>query len=85
MPVISEAAPRPYRQQPRSPIACHCEWVTEQEIRAALDGPLPAGTLGGLKRRTRCAMGRCQGFGCSGALARLAPHLVEVGQVEAAA
>ena len=37
----------------------------ESEIEAAFEGPLPAGDLGGLKRRTRCMMGRCQGFYCS--------------------
>ena len=85
MPAISEAAPRPYRQPERSPIVCHCEWVTENEVKAALAGPAPAGTLGGLKRRTRIAMGRCQGFGCSGALARLAPHLLDTPLADAAA
>lgn len=75
MPAIAEALPRPYRQSPRSPIVCHCEWVTENEVRNALEGQAAAGTLGGLKRRTRIAMGRCQGFGCSGALQALAPHL----------
>ncbi len=39
--------------------------MTRGEIEAALAGPLPAGDLGGLKRRTRCMMGRCQGFYCS--------------------
>ncbi len=85
MPAISQLALRPYQQSPRSPIACHCEWVTEQEIRASLGGPLPAGTLGGLKRRTRAAMGRCQGFGCSGAIAKLAPHLAEIDSVKSPA
>jgi glycerol-3-phosphate dehydrogenase len=46
-------------------ILCHCEWVTRAEIAAALQGPLPAGDLSGLKRRTRAMMGRCQGFNCS--------------------
>ena len=41
--------------------------MTEDEIAAALSGPLPAGDLGGLKRRTRALMGRCQGFNCLGA------------------
>ncbi|MCT7341228.1 hypothetical protein N5K55_12665 [Pseudomonas aeruginosa] len=36
--------------------------VTRREILAALEGPLPAGDFGGLKRRTRACMGRCQGF-----------------------
>ncbi|MDQ6435335.1 NAD(P)/FAD-dependent oxidoreductase [Mesorhizobium sp. LHD-90] len=85
MPAISEALPRPYRQPDRSPIVCHCEWVTEREVEAALAGLAPAGTLGGLKRRTRIAMGRCQGFGCSGALARLAPHLLDTAAADVAA
>ena len=46
-------------------IVCHCEWVTRTEIENALDGALPAGDIGGLKRRTRAMMGRCQGFYCS--------------------
>lgn len=84
MPSIAESLPRPYHQPGRSAIVCHCEWVTEQEIRQALDGLIPAGTIGGLKRRTRAAMGRCQGFGCSGALARIAPHLYGTAAQEAA-
>ena len=58
--------------------------MTEREVSQALEGPLPAGTIGGLKRRTRAAMGRCQGFGCSGALARIAPHLYGTSAHEAA-
>ncbi|MEQ1956917.1 (2Fe-2S)-binding protein [Mesorhizobium sp. CN2-181] len=46
-------------------IVCHCEWVTRDEIEGALEGPLPAEDLGGIKRRTRAMMGRCQGFNCS--------------------
>lgn len=75
MPNLAADAPRPYQRPGRSPIACHCEWVTEREIAAALASDLPPGTLGGLKRRTRLMLGRCQGFGCAGAAARLAPHL----------
>jgi glycerol-3-phosphate dehydrogenase len=39
--------------------------VTRPEIENALGGTLPASDLGGLKRRTRALMGRCQGFYCS--------------------
>ena len=46
--------------------------MTRAEIEAAFTGPLPAGDLGGLKRRTRCMMGRCQGFYCSARVAELA-------------
>jgi glycerol-3-phosphate dehydrogenase len=50
--------------------------VTKGEIVAALQGPLPAGDLGGLKRRTRCMMGRCQGFYCTRRVIEIAaPHL----------
>ena len=50
--------------------------VTRAEIVAALEGPLPAGDLGGLKRRTRCMMGRCQGFYCTRRVLEIAsPHL----------
>jgi glycerol-3-phosphate dehydrogenase len=75
MPNLCEAMPRPYEQRGRSPMVCHCEWVTEAEVKAALDAPVPAGTLGGLKRRTRAMMGRCQGFGCAAAVRALAPAL----------
>ena len=52
-------------------IVCHCELVTRREVEAALSGPLPAGDFGGLKRRTRAGMGRCQGFYCNARLAAL--------------
>lgn len=52
-------------------IVCHCEKVTLREIENAFEGPLPAASLQGLKRRTRVAMGRCQGFNCLGRLSSL--------------
>lgn len=53
-------------------IVCHCEMVTQREIKAVLESDLlPVGSLAGLKRRTRATMGRCQGFYCSGRLAEL--------------
>jgi glycerol-3-phosphate dehydrogenase len=77
---ISEAAPRAWATAGNGGIVCHCELVTRREIEAALDGPLAAQSLAGLKRRTRVTMGRCQGFYCLGALAsltagRFAPEL----------
>jgi glycerol-3-phosphate dehydrogenase len=77
MPNLSASSPRPYEQPGRSAIVCHCEWVTETEICAALDAPIAPGTLGGLKRRTRAMMGRCQGFGCTAAVQSLAPKLFQ--------
>ena len=45
--------------------------VTRREIEAALASPFPTGDLGDLKRRTRCTMGRCQGFNCIGRIEEL--------------
>jgi glycerol-3-phosphate dehydrogenase len=71
MPNLCEERPRPWQQAGRTEIICHCEGVTRAEIEAALVGPLPARSLGGLKRRTRCMMGRCQGFYCTAMVAAL--------------
>lgn len=84
MPNLDQARVRPYQAAGHSQIACHCEWVTEGEIRDALEAAPAPGTLGGLKRRTRAMMGVCQGFGCSGAVSRLAPHLYSGTLAEAA-
>jgi glycerol-3-phosphate dehydrogenase len=72
VPNLAEDRPRPYALPGRTEIICHCELVTRAEIEAALEGPLAAGTMGGLKRRTRCMMGRCQGFYCSRRVMELA-------------
>lgn len=68
---ISEYAPRDWQDAEHGGIVCHCELVTRREVLAALDGPLPARSLAGLKRRTRVTMGRCQGFFCSAELSRI--------------
>ena len=53
--------------------------MTEGEIRDALDAPVPARDLGGLRRRTRATNGRCQGFFCGAAVAaRLADSVTRV-------
>jgi glycerol-3-phosphate dehydrogenase len=65
MPNIADHLARDFQEPGYGEIVCHCEMVTRREIEAALTGPLPAGNLGGLKRRTRAMMGRCQGFYCS--------------------
>jgi glycerol-3-phosphate dehydrogenase len=75
MPNIGEQGERPYqradliaRDSDYGRIVCFCERVTQGEIRDALDGPLPAVDLDGLRRRTRAHMGRCQGFFCGAEL-----------------
>lgn len=72
VPNLCEERARGWQRSDAGEIVCHCELVTRAEIEAALSGPLPAGDLGGLKRRTRCLMGRCQGFYCSGRVAQIA-------------
>jgi len=49
-------------------ILCHCERVSEEEIRAAARGPFGATSVGALRRRTRALNGRCQGFFCAAAV-----------------
>ncbi|GAA3889876.1 NAD(P)/FAD-dependent oxidoreductase [Leifsonia kafniensis] len=75
VPNLGESFPRPYqqaeliREDPAyGEIVCFCERVTKGEVRDALNSPVPPGDLGGLKRRTRVMMGRCQGFYCGAAI-----------------
>ena len=46
-------------------VICRCELVTEGEIVDAINRPVGATTLDGVKRRTRAGMGRCQAGFCS--------------------
>ncbi len=78
MPNIGEAFIRPYQSEEMiranadyGRIVCHCERVTRGEILDAMQTPIPARDLDGLRRRTRAGMGRCQGFYCSAAVAAL--------------
>lgn len=71
VPNLAEHRPRPWRQGGSGEIVCHCERVTRGEIEAALEGPLAARDVGGLRRRTRCMLGVCQGFYCAGRIAAL--------------
>jgi glycerol-3-phosphate dehydrogenase len=72
VPNLAEHRPRPWRSGASGEIVCHCERVTRGEIEAALEGPLAALDVGGLRRRTRCMLGACQGFYCAGRIAALA-------------
>ncbi len=71
MPMLAEAEDRDWTHAGYGEIVCHCEMVTRREIEAALSGILPAADMGGLKRRTRAGMGRCQGFYCNARLAAM--------------
>lgn len=46
-------------------IVCRCEGISEGEIRDAVNRPVGARSLDGVKRRTRAGMGRCQSGFCS--------------------
>ncbi|MFO1352988.1 MAG: NAD(P)/FAD-dependent oxidoreductase [Gammaproteobacteria bacterium] len=71
VPNLAEHRERDWQRPGGGEIVCHCEWVTRREIEAALAGLAPATDLGGLKRRTRATLGRCQGFHCLGRIAAL--------------
>ncbi|MGB5705763.1 MAG: NAD(P)/FAD-dependent oxidoreductase [Arenicellales bacterium] len=68
---ITEIQERDWQKPDNGGIVCHCELVTRREIDQALSGPVPVASLGGLKRRTRVTMGRCQGFYCTAALSEI--------------
>lgn len=46
-------------------IICRCETVSEGQIMEAINRPLGAKTMDGIKRRTRAGAGRCQAGFCS--------------------
>lgn len=60
-------------------IICRCEGISEGEILDAVHRLPGAGTLDGVKRRTRAGMGRCQGGFCSPKIMEL---LVREGKAE---
>ncbi len=78
LPNLAEPCERDWQRPDHGEIVCHCEMVTKREIEAALDSAVPPGDFGGLRRRTRAGMGRCQGFYCNAHLAELAKGKVAV-------
>lgn len=71
MPNLSETCERDWQRADHGEIICHCELVTRREIDATFSSPVPPGDFGGLRRRTRAGMGRCQGFYCNAQLAAM--------------
>jgi len=78
MPNLGEAFKRPYQDESAiasnsqyGEIICHCERATRGEVMDALDSEIPPTNLGGLGRRTRAGLGRCQGFYCHSELRKL--------------
>ncbi len=71
MPMLAQDNTRSYQEGDGTEIICHCEGVTRGDIERALSAEIPAQSLGGLRRRTRVMMGRCNGFYCSARVAEL--------------
>ena len=81
---IGETGLRPFADAERiardptyGDVVCFCERATRGELRDAFRGEIPPLDIGGLKRRTRATMGRCQGFYCG---AEVAAALEEYGR-----
>jgi glycerol-3-phosphate dehydrogenase len=52
-------------------IVCRCESITKKEVRDAIENPLGARGLTGIKYRSRAMMGRCQGGFCAVRIVRM--------------
>ncbi|RPD99711.1 NAD(P)/FAD-dependent oxidoreductase [Candidatus Pantoea deserta] len=86
MPMLSEYETRDFACPGNGGIVCHCELVTRRELEAAFDSAVPPECIGGLRRRTRVMMGRCNGFFCSNNVAEIVgdrlDNTIVVGKVE---
>jgi glycerol-3-phosphate dehydrogenase len=71
LPNLTETSERDWQRPDHGEIVCHCELVTKREIEAAFASAVPPGDVGGIRRRTRAGMGRCQGFYCGARLAEM--------------
>ena len=76
MPNLAAHKPRAFETGDGTEIICHCEQVTRGEIHAALASDIPAKSIGGIRRRTRVMMGRCNGFYCSAKVAQLTKNVI---------
>lgn len=63
-------------------VICRCESVTEGEIIDAIQRPLGARSLDGVKRRTRAGMGRCQSGFCSPRTMEILERELQMGMEE---
>lgn len=77
VPNLAEPFERDWQRPDHGEIVCHCELATLREIEAAFESSVPPGDFGGLRRRTRAGMGRCQGFHCNARLAALTEGRLE--------
>lgn len=63
-------------------VICRCEQVTEAEVIDAIVRPVGALTVGGVKRRVRSGMGRCQGGFCGPKVLELLAEFGEQDQLD---
>ena len=86
MPMLSEYETRDFACSGNGGVVCHCELVTRRELEAAFNSAVPPECIGGLRRRTRVMMGRCNGFFCSNNVAEIIGDRLDntlvVGKVE---
>lgn len=86
MPMLSEYGTRDYACKGNEGVVCHCELVTRRELEATFHSAVPPECIGGLRRRTRVMMGRCNGFFCSNNVADIISDRFEntlvVGKIE---
>jgi glycerol-3-phosphate dehydrogenase len=52
-------------------VVCRCEQITRKEVLDAIENPLKARTIAGIKYRSRAMMGRCQGGFCLPRIVRI--------------
>ncbi len=78
MPSLSDdSGKRDYQQEGSGEILCHCEYVTKREIEKVFSSSVPPQNIGGLKRRTRALMGRCNGFNCTHNIVKIAQKYID--------
>lgn len=69
-------------EDPALNIVCRCESVTEAEIIDALNRGIPIDHIDGIKRRTRCTMGPCQGNFCTPRVTKIIARELKIKESE---
>ncbi len=67
---------------PEKNIICKCELVTEAEIVDSLHRGILIEHIDGVKRRTRCTMGRCQGMFCTPRVTKIIAREMNIDESE---
>jgi glycerol-3-phosphate dehydrogenase len=70
---------------PKKNIICRCELVTEAEIVDSLHRGITIDHIDGVKRRTRCTMGKCQGLFCTPRVKKIIAREMDIEESEVTA